>query len=101
MTFTLLTMTINLSLLWLFHKTVARIPQIFSPLVIFGQAPLFFYISHLFLYGLLGLLLVPEGSSIPLMYVVWLVGLLILYPLCAWYGRFKASQPVGSIVRLF
>jgi hypothetical protein len=56
---------------------------------VFGQVPLFFYVTHLFLYAGLGLLLTPGGTSIPEMYLFWLLGLLILYPLCLWYGSFK------------
>jgi hypothetical protein len=32
--------------------------------------------------------------------VLWLVGLAILWPLCAWYGKFKASKDADSIWRL-
>jgi hypothetical protein len=33
----------------------------------------------------------PEGSGFSLVttYAAWLVGLIVLYPLCVWYGRFK------------
>ena len=49
--FTLLTMGLNLILLGLFAKANERIQTFFYPLVVFGQAPLFFYIVHLFLYA--------------------------------------------------
>jgi hypothetical protein len=35
------------------------------------------------------------------MYPYWLLGLLILYPLCLWYGRLKHRQPANSILRFF
>jgi hypothetical protein len=33
----------------------------------------------------------PEGFgfSLATTYAAWLVGLIVLYPLCVWYGRFK------------
>jgi hypothetical protein len=47
----------------------------------------------------MGYLLAPNGTSIPVMYPFWLLGLLILFPLTWWYGRFKRRQPVNSILR--
>ncbi|GMQ78352.1 MAG: heparan-alpha-glucosaminide N-acetyltransferase domain-containing protein [Anaerolineae bacterium] len=100
MTFTLLAMGLNLTLLWIFNKLSAR-SQFLFPLAVFGQAPLFFYILHLFLYAILGMLLFPEGSSIPIMAVYWIFGLVLLFPLTYFYGRFKAAQPSGSIAKFF
>jgi uncharacterized membrane protein len=100
-TFTLLTMGINLALLGLFGRAGAKSRRPLGPLTAFGRVPLFFYIAHLFLYAGLGLLLTPEGASLPAMYAVWLVGLLILYPPCRWYGRLRLRQPAGSLLRLF
>lgn len=101
MVFTLMTTGVNLILLALLGRAGPRMQRWLRPLNIFGQAPLFFYVLHLFLYAALGRLLTPEGTSIPAMYPYWLLGLALLYPLCLWYGRFKARQPVGTIWRLF
>ncbi|MFL5803151.1 MAG: DUF1624 domain-containing protein [Roseiflexaceae bacterium] len=68
---------------------------------VYGGSPLFFYIAHLYLYGLLGLALAPREISIPRMYPFWLLGLAILYPLCQLYGRFKRSREPSSMWRLF
>jgi uncharacterized membrane protein len=100
MTFTLLAMGLNLTLLWIFDKLSAR-SQFLVPLAVLGRAPLFFYILHLFLYALLGMLLVPEGTSIPIMYIFWIFGLILLFPITYFYGRFKAAQPAGSIAKFF
>jgi uncharacterized membrane protein len=91
--FTLLTTGVNLSLLWLFSRAGERSRRFVWPLVILGQAPLFFYVQHLFLYAGLGHLLAPNGTSIPAMYPIWLLGLLILFPLCLGYRWFKRHQP--------
>jgi uncharacterized membrane protein len=98
-TFNLLTMGINLVILGLFARASERIQRFFQPLLVFGRVPLFFYLTHLFLYAGLGLWLAPNGTSIPEMYPYWLLGLLILYPLCLWYGELKGRQPATSILR--
>jgi uncharacterized membrane protein len=99
MTFTLLTMGFNLILLHLFTSTGERLRRYLRPLVVLGQAPLFFYIFHLFLYAGLGLWLTPNGTSIAAMYPYWISGLLLLFPFTLWYGSFKRSQPPESMSR--
>jgi hypothetical protein len=49
--------------------------------------------------GLPGMGLILRGTTIVAMYPHWLLGLLILYPLCRGYGGFKQRQPVNSILR--
>jgi uncharacterized membrane protein len=68
------------------------------PLLVFGRTALFFYLVHLWVYGLIGFFF-PEGSSLPVMYVVWLSGLVILYPLCYWFDRCKRTRPLTSLWR--
>lgn len=69
-----------------------------TPLAVFGRTALFFYLVHLYLYGLLGYAF-PTGTSFAVMYSVWLLGLVVLYPLCRWYGRFKHSTSAESLWR--
>jgi uncharacterized membrane protein len=99
MTFTLLTTGVNLVVLWLFSQVQRQWHFLLRLLSIFGRAPLFFYVTHLFLYAGIGLLLSPNGTTIPRMIPFWIVGLLILIPICAWYGRYKGRQPAGSPIR--
>lgn len=99
LTFTLLTVGVNLILLALFARVKEGLQRFFQPLVVYGRVPLFFYLSHLFVYALMGNLLTPQGTSLPIMYRYWLLGLLILYPLCLLYGRFKERQPPNSAAR--
>ena len=99
--FTFLTMGVNLILLSLFHRVARSRPAWLQPLVWLGQAPLFFYIAHLFLYAAIGNGLVPKGTSLEVMYLWWLGGVVILLPLTYWFGRFKRRQSPDSIVRLF
>lgn len=99
MTFTLLTMGVNMILLGLLARAGSARQRYLQPLVVFGQVPLFFYATHLYLYAGLGAWLEPTGTSIPIMYLYWLLGLLLLYPLCRWYGSVKRRQPADSLVR--
>jgi len=98
--YTLLTMGICLLLLGLFNQVATHRQQLFRPLVVFGQAPLLFYMLHLFLYACLGHLLAPHGTSLVRMYPLWLLGVAILYPLCLWYGRLKQRQSPNSLLRM-
>ncbi|HSD82436.1 MAG TPA: heparan-alpha-glucosaminide N-acetyltransferase domain-containing protein [Anaerolineae bacterium] len=101
MTFTLLTMGVNLILLSAFARAGEKLQSVLNALAVFGRAPLFFYTLHLFLYAGLGWLFTPRGTSLPAMFPFWLLGLLILYPLCLWFGRLKQRQPATSILRFF
>jgi uncharacterized membrane protein len=100
-TFNLLTMGVNLLIMGLFAQAGGKLQQFLQPLLVFGRVPLFFYLTHLFLYARLGLWLTPDGTGIPRMYPYWLLGLLILYPLCLWYGQLKHRQAANSILRFF
>jgi uncharacterized membrane protein len=97
--FTLMTMGINLLILSTFHWARERATWLLQLLATYGKTPLFFYILHLFLYALLGRWLTPQGTSIPAMYPYWILGLIILYPLCWWYARLKSQQPPNSLLR--
>ncbi len=99
MTFTLLMAGINLSILKLLAWMAERGSKVLQPLVVFGRVPLFFYLLHLYVYAVIGRLLTPSGTTIPGMYPYWLVGLLVLFPLCLWYGRAKQSTPATSVWR--
>lgn len=77
----------------------------------FGRVPLFFYVLHIYLAhlsaGLLAWALgwdmavltsshrtMPEswGLSLPWVYVAWIAVLLVLYPLCRWFGEVKRRR---------
>ncbi|MCP4358060.1 MAG: DUF1624 domain-containing protein [Chloroflexi bacterium] len=92
-TFLLLTLGVNGLLLAL----LAQLPEGWlRPFTLFGRVPLFFYLTHLFLYGLMGRFV---QTDIPGMYPYWLLGLLILGPLCWAYGRFKDGRSPKSMWR--
>ena len=99
LSFLLLTTGVDLLLLrsWMWFDS--RSPSGGRAMAVFGSSPLFFYITHLYLYALMGWAF-PHGVGLAQMILVWLVGLLILYPLCLRYGRFKQRRPTDSLWRL-
>jgi uncharacterized membrane protein len=97
--FSLLTMGTNLIILGLLARAGRRLRSVLRPLRVFGRVPLFFYLVHLFLYAGLGLWLTPCGTGIREMYSYWLLGLIILYPICEWYGWLKRRQPASPVLR--
>ena len=96
LTFIFMTMGINLLILWTFSK----LDKALVPLIVFGKTPLFFYITHLYLYATLGMWLTPTGTSIAAMLPYWVLGLVVLYPLCIWYAHVKSKQPEKSPLHL-
>ena len=98
--FLAVTMGMNLLLMALWRRIGPGLQNDYHPLLLFGRVALFFYLLHLWVYGLLGLFS-TGGSSLGTMYGFWLLGLLILYPLCYWYNDFKHRKPLASLWRFF
>jgi uncharacterized membrane protein len=94
--FALFMVGVNAILLGLFAR-LGAVPI----LSVFGQAPLCFYLAHLYLYALITVVFYGQPSTLPGMYPVWLAGLVPLYFLCRWYRGFKDSKPAESLWRLF
>ena len=93
--FLCLSIGVDLLLLQLLRHTKAN-----SPLITFGQTPLFFYIAHFYLLAAFGLTLFKEAGSLEMAYVMWAVVLVLLYPVCRWYQQFKLTKPAESLWRL-
>ena len=98
--FILVTLGIDLLLLALLSRKEEILEKWGKPLVVFGRTALFFYVVHLYVYGLTGLAF-PKGIPFGWMYLFWLGGLVLLYFLCSWYARFKARKAPDSIWRMF
>jgi uncharacterized membrane protein len=97
LTFILLTLGLGL----IFAGVVWRTDWSPRPLLIFGSTPLFFYITHLWIYAAMGQIVEPDGLGLTFpFYLLWLLGLGVLLPACAWYGRFKSSRPAASLWRM-
>lgn len=82
-----------------------RLPALYqstrSPLLVFGQTPLFFYITHFYLLSAIAYLFFPQAASLETAYAIWIVVLLLMYPLCLAYRHFKMKKPPESLWRLF
>jgi uncharacterized membrane protein len=98
--FLLVTLGIDLVLLALLSGKEEILTRWGKPLLVFGRTALFFYIVHLYVYGLTGLAF-PKGVPAAWMYFFWLGGLVLLYFLCSWYARFKAQKAPDSLWRMF
>lgn len=101
LTFSLLTMGINLCALYLLSRLKGSGQRMTQPLLVFGRVPLFFYLTHLFLYAGIGLWIGPGGTSLAAMYPYWLLGLLILLPLCWLYDRLRHARTANRVLRYF
>jgi uncharacterized membrane protein len=71
-----------------------------APLEVYGRTPFFFYLAHLWTFGVLSWAF-RDGASLPVMYAVWALTVAILYPACRWYARFKFAKPATSMWRMF
>ena len=87
-----------------------------KPIIVFGKVPFFFYVIHLyFIHALAMIYLVYQGQSwnayilsaraitsgrlanfgvrLEAVYVIWILVLVMLYPLCKWYQDYKSGHP--------
>jgi len=78
----------------------------FYPLLVFGQTPMFFYLTHFWVICIgEALFRIPETPSgrfslFPGVVFVWMCVLLIMYPLCKRYLAFKCASDPESLWRL-
>jgi uncharacterized membrane protein len=98
--FILITIGGNLIVLAVLMRAGAALQRWGRPLIVLGGSALFFFFTHLYVYALIGFAF-PKGTTLAWMYGVWALGLVVLYPATAWYGRFKRQRPPESLWRLF
>jgi uncharacterized membrane protein len=90
-------------------------PSLLKPLLVFGRVPLFYYLLHLpFIHGLAVLVALvryghaewmfnnpfrpdivappDNGFGLPVVYLVWILVVLSLYPLCRWFAQLKQRR---------
>ena len=111
----LMTISIMMFLLALFEWR--NLGMVREPLLIFGRVPLFFYLLHLPLIHCAALAITyfrglpvdwllgrgrhafptmpsPEyGYNLPTVYAIWVAMLLLLYPVCKLFARYKLHHP--------
>ena len=111
--FLLMTMGPALLFLSVSENVHSKLPK---PLIVLGRVPFFFYIIHLyFIHTLASIFLVYQGRAwdayvlsareimsgrlgsfgvrLEAVYVIWILVLVMLYPLCRWYQAFKEQHP--------
>lgn len=109
----------NLFLLAGFGAIPTAISKRFTMLLDFGTSALFFYIVHMFVVFGLGIGSVAlfghdTGVTDPMdpsnsmgidnlfgYFGLWALAMLILWPICRWYSRFKSTKSANSIWRFF
>jgi uncharacterized membrane protein len=82
----------SLILAFLFRLPV--IPRSMQPLKVLGSTALFFYLLHLHVLSLVAYVTNWQHQlGIKSSYIGGLAVCVALYPLCAWYGRYKRAHP--------
>lgn len=99
LSFLLLSLGFDLVLLALFARASRWLAEWGRALVILGKAALYFFIAHWFIYSAFGMGFFSSGG-LPQTYLVWVIGLVALYPICKTYEAFKHGTPVSSVWRM-
>jgi len=94
-----LAVTLGLDLVLLATLSLNVAERLTRPLDVFGRVPLFFYLLHLYVFGALSWFF-RHGTTFAVMYLVWAVAVIAMYPICRRYAAFKAATPITSRWRL-
>lgn len=116
--FTLLFLGITFLVLIISDKVNNRFTEILS---VYGRVPLFYFIIHLFIiHSMMFVMLFLQGFGskdflfgvfnngrpktgggveLPIIYIIWLGVVLLLYPLCKWYSRYKDEHKENKHLR--
>lgn len=97
---------------WWRREGPRALPAITGPVVLFGRVPMFYYLVHIYLAHIAGVLValyrfgdahtlfemgtefgnqkLPSNSELWVVYAVWVVVIGMLYPACKWFAGVKA-----------
>jgi hypothetical protein len=99
--FTLFFVGGNLLLLAAIERTQLWTTRLGQVLRVFGQAPLAYYLAHLWLFAIVGAVAFRGGTGYLTVYLVWIAGLVPLYFFARWYRDFKTGKTTDLLWRLF
>ena len=99
--FTLFTLGVNVLVLTVMNRMQDQMGRVGQWLQVFGQAPLAFYLAHLWLYALLGAAAFRDGAGYATVYVIWIASLGPLYIVTRRYRDFKQATAIDSYWRMF
>ena len=99
--FTLFTLGVNVLILAWMDRMQERMGRLGQVLQVFGQAPLAFYLAHLWLYALVGAAGFRDGTGYLTVYLLWLASLWPLYVVTLRYRNFKQAKAIDSWWRMF
>ncbi len=98
--FTLFMIGANLILLDAIERTRLWTRTAGQILQVFGQAPLAYYIAHLWLFAIVGAIWFRSGTGYLTVYVVWILGQMPLYFAARGFRNFKMRKPAESLWRM-
>jgi hypothetical protein len=99
--FTLITLGVDMIVLYLFAKAHPFFSRWARPLPLFGKTAPNFYFAHWLLLGALGIAFYfLKWKSLPLMHTGWAFVLLLMIPICRWYLDFKQQTASNSVWRI-
>ncbi len=99
--FTLFTLGVNILILAWMDRMQDRLGRIGQWLQVFGQAPMAFYLAHLWLYAVIGAAAFRDGTGYLTVYLVWIASLWPLYVVTRRYRDFKQTKAAESYWRMF
>ena len=85
-----------LSLLFRLQGRAGGATRLWNPILVFGQTAFFFYVLHIVILEMAARALnLHERMGLGTAYAATLAVLVLLYPVCLWYRRYKTSHPGG------